>query len=174
MVELPHASEEVFVSRRRREQGVASVEAALVLPFLMLLLFGIVEFSQAYALQNELRGVAHGAARYAATTGGTLNSTQIAGFVCDDLEASKFAGVRVDVSRSPQDPGTADPVGSRGSIGRAIVWMELPSITGFFDYSSITVSHTVDFVVEQPLDAATTWWPDSYGGGGSSGGFACP
>lgn len=162
------------VTRSRRERGVATVEAALVLPFLILMLFGIVEFSQAYALQNELRTVSHGAARYAATTGGTLSSSQIAAFVCTDLGAQEYAGVRVDVSVSPQDPGTTDPVGSRGAIGRSTVWMELPSITGFFDYSSITISHSVDFVVEEPIDAQTTWWPDSYGGGGSGGGFACP
>ena len=174
MVEHHRNTLGVWHVTRRRESGVASVEAALVLPFLILMLFGIVEFSQAYALQNELRGVGHAAARYAATTGGELNSTQIANFVCRDLEASKFAGVRVDISVSPQDPATADPVGSRGAIGRAVIWMELPSITGFFDYSSITVSHTVDFVVEQPIDAQATWWPDSYGGGGATGGFPCP
>lgn len=160
--------------RRAREAGAATVEAALVLPFLILLLFGIVEFSQAYALQNELRGVSQAAARYAATTGGALSSSNIASFVCVDLGAQEFAGVRVDVSVSPQDTGATDPVGSRGAIGRANVWMELPSITGFFDYSSITISHTVDFVVENPIDEQATWWPDSYGGGGSGGGFACP
>ena len=57
---------------RRREDGVAAVEAALVLPFLMLLLFGIVEFASAYAHQNDVRGAALTAARIAARTDGSL------------------------------------------------------------------------------------------------------
>lgn len=152
--------------RRMRESGVATVEAALALPILLLFLFGIVEFSQAYALQNELRGVSAAAARYAATTGGTLFSQDIADFVCTDLEAQKFTGVQVDVSASPNDPGTADPIGSRGSIGRVRVWMDLPSITGFFDYAGFEITSTVEFVVEQPIDAEASWWP-------VSGGFPC-
>lgn len=45
-------------TRSHRERGAAAVEFALVLPVLLLLLMGIVEFGRAYHLQTNLSGAA--------------------------------------------------------------------------------------------------------------------
>ena len=155
---------------RRREDGVAAVEAALVLPFLMLLLFGIVEFASAYAHQNDVRGAALTAARVAARTDGSVGTPDgILPLICGSMDTEALGAVFIDISASPQDPGTASPAGSRGAIGRAIVTAQYQSYTGFFSaFNNIEISQSVDFVVETPLDLTPGWWP------ASAPGFLCP
>jgi Flp pilus assembly protein TadG len=55
-----------------RERGAAAVEFALVLPLLILLIFGVVEFSITYNRQQAL----HAAAREGARTASLPSSTQ--------------------------------------------------------------------------------------------------
>lgn len=50
---------------RSREEGSSLVELALVAPFLLLLLLGVVDFGRAYYLATEVAGAAHAAAEYA-------------------------------------------------------------------------------------------------------------
>jgi Flp pilus assembly protein TadG len=45
-------------TRGHRERGAAAVEFALVLPILLLLVFGIAEFGRAYYIQTTLSGAA--------------------------------------------------------------------------------------------------------------------
>jgi len=44
--------------RRRRDRGAAAVEFALVLPLLVMLLFGIMEFGYAFFIQAQVAGAA--------------------------------------------------------------------------------------------------------------------
>jgi Flp pilus assembly protein TadG len=50
----------------RREDGVAAVEFAVLLPVLLLIVFGILDFGRAMNYKNELTQLANQAARYAA------------------------------------------------------------------------------------------------------------
>src|SRR4051794_18938215 len=52
--------------RRTNERGTATVEFALLLPLLLLLLFGIIEFGRAYNAKIELTGAVREGARAAA------------------------------------------------------------------------------------------------------------
>jgi Flp pilus assembly protein TadG len=52
----------------RNDHGAAAVELALILPILILLLFGIFEFGRAYNTQNSLSGAAREGARVMAIT----------------------------------------------------------------------------------------------------------
>jgi len=52
-----------MTSHRDRERGAAAVEFALVIPVLLLLVFGMLEFSRAYNVQISLTGAAREAAR---------------------------------------------------------------------------------------------------------------
>ncbi len=56
----------------RRERGAALVEAALVLPMLLMLTFGIWTTARAWNVHNVLDHAAREAARYAATTSDSL------------------------------------------------------------------------------------------------------
>jgi Flp pilus assembly protein TadG len=51
------------VSRRHNDRGAAAVEFALVLPLLMLLVFGIAEFGRAYHIQTTLSNAARDGVR---------------------------------------------------------------------------------------------------------------
>ena len=63
----------VRLRRRSGERGAAVIETALVLPFLMLLVIGIWEFSNGWqsnlSVQSSVRAAARGAARDSGTTG---------------------------------------------------------------------------------------------------------
>ena len=60
--------------RNRDERGAALVEFALVLPVLVLFLFGIVEFGRAYSARIQLTSAVREGAR-AAALGGTATQT---------------------------------------------------------------------------------------------------
>lgn len=51
------------MQRRRDERGAAVVEFALILPILVLFVFGIVEFGRAYSARIELTGAVREGAR---------------------------------------------------------------------------------------------------------------
>jgi Flp pilus assembly protein TadG len=53
----------VRVLKRDRDRGAAVVEFALVLPLLVLLVFGIAEFGRAYSIQTTLSGAARDGVR---------------------------------------------------------------------------------------------------------------
>jgi Flp pilus assembly protein TadG len=61
-----HVSGEVTVQGRRDERGAAAVEFALILPLLLMFVFGIVEFGRAYNARIELTAAVREGARAAA------------------------------------------------------------------------------------------------------------
>lgn len=67
--------------KSKNERGAELVEFALVLPLLLLLVLGAIEFGRAYFTYNILAKAVRDGARYAATTGatssGTLDATAI-------------------------------------------------------------------------------------------------
>jgi Flp pilus assembly protein TadG len=68
--------------RTRDDRGAAAVEFALVLPLLMLIVVGIIQFGRIYSMQIELEGAANAGARYLAVhptdTAETRNRTRAA------------------------------------------------------------------------------------------------
>ncbi len=62
---------------RRDERGAAVVEFALVLPVLVLFVFGIVEFGRAYNARIELTAAVREGARAVALGGSTLTTADI-------------------------------------------------------------------------------------------------
>ena len=92
-----------MADRRRSlatERGAAAVELALVLPILVLLLFGIIEFARGYNAKTELTGAVREGARALAL-----------GKTSDDAKAAVVAaapGISItlgDVSTGPTCPG---------------------------------------------------------------------
>lgn len=69
---------------RRNEHGAAAVELAIILPILVMLLFGIIQFSVMYNRQQGLHAAAREGARVASLPNTT--STEIAQRVDDALE----------------------------------------------------------------------------------------
>lgn len=143
-------------SKERREGGAALVEFAIILPLVVLLLFGIVEASWAFSQANDARHGAREGARLAAVDWGDV--TAIGNEVCDRMD---IGGSIVTVTLGPAD--ASDP-GNRGSEGRITVQVTYQSITGFLDgwLGGKQITSDIDFNVEQPTTGQATWW-----GGGS-------
>ena len=66
------------MQRRRDERGAAVVEFALILPILILFVFGIVEFGRAYSARIELTGAVRDGARAVALGKDGIAATQAA------------------------------------------------------------------------------------------------
>jgi Flp pilus assembly protein TadG len=76
--------------RTHREQGQALVELALVLPLLVLLLAGGVEFGRAFYTYNILTKSVRNAARYVSATQMTLAGTLPADYVTNTRNLAVF------------------------------------------------------------------------------------
>jgi Flp pilus assembly protein TadG len=95
-----------FIRRASAEQGSAAVEFALVLPLLVLLLFGIVQFSLMYNRQQALHAAAREGARVASIP--TTNKESIVAAVTGALVGTTFSSTAIvavipDVDRPCQN-----------------------------------------------------------------------
>ena len=52
-----------MTNQRRDDRGAAMVEFAMILPLLLMLVVGIIEFGQAYNIQVSIQAAAHEGAR---------------------------------------------------------------------------------------------------------------
>lgn len=68
----------IFRFHGHPNEGASLVEAALVMPLLILLVFGVVEFGRAYNAQISLRHAAREGIREYTITGDTASSEQVA------------------------------------------------------------------------------------------------
>jgi hypothetical protein len=101
----------------RRDEGAAAVEMALVLPILIMLLFGIISFGIVFAQKLALSNAAREAARYGTvglTTADRPTCQQVTDRVRSALTgtiAMPPADVSVSYARGPNGSGS-DPCGS--------------------------------------------------------------
>lgn len=143
----------------RRERGAAIVEMAMILPVIILLLFGVIEMSWLFAQANDIRHGAREGARLAAVNFGDV--TAIGTEVCDRMD---LATGKVVVSFE-HGSGEGDD-GSRSSIGRIKVILTPKSLTGMFDgfIGGNAIASDIDFVLEQPVTPEALWWNGGNGG----------
>jgi Flp pilus assembly protein TadG len=143
---------------RNRDRGAALVEFALIMPLLLLLIFGMVDAGWAFFQNLEVRHGAREAARLAAVDYGT--ETQIIAKACERMST---ASPDVTVALLLPGPDGVSGTGDDGATGignpaQATVTRQHDSLTGllpFFD--NITLSSTVQIRLEQEA----TWSPTS-------------
>ena len=96
-------------SRPRNRRGVAAVEFAVVAPFLILLIFGIIEFGRAIMVQQVLTNASREGTRRAILE--EVTASEVTTVVSDYLANSSIAGATVTVSPTPlTSAGFGDPV----------------------------------------------------------------
>ena len=128
------------------------VEFALVLPILLVVVFGIIEVSWSFAQQNDVRHGAREGARLAAVDFG--NTTTIGQEICD----------RMNVVRDSQAPTiTLTPVTAEGiKGGQAIISVDasVETLTGYLDwvFQNAQLTSTIEFQLEQPVSGEAQWW----------------
>jgi Flp pilus assembly protein TadG len=128
-------------ARRWRDRGASLVEFAFVMPFLLLLVLGIVEFGYVFAQLNEVRHGAHEGARLAAVDDADLTAN-----TCDAM--SLGGPMAVDFTAMGSDAG------DQGSVTVTLTVNSLSGLGMVAWFLPDTVSNTADFKLEQP---ATNW-----------------
>lgn len=116
-------------SRRIARQGTAAVEFALILPILLMLVFGIIEFGRAFMVAQVLTTAAREGARAAVLAGAT--GSAVSEKVNTVLMAAAISSQTVTTTVSPADLSTArtgTTVTVQVSVPYAsITWLPAPS-----------------------------------------------
>lgn len=141
-------------ARKRTDSGASLVEFAIVLPFLLLLILGAIEFAWLFSQNLDVRHGAREGARLVAVNypDGPVNptpsptdagqTTTIANEVCSRMDVSSGASVTL-----------ASPTGALGGEATATVSAPANTLSGFLDWaipSSLILSSTVEIRIEQP------------------------
>jgi Flp pilus assembly protein TadG len=135
-------------NRRSRENGANLVEFAILAPFLLLLLFGIIEFTWLFATNLDVRHGAREAVRLA-TTDDLLNPASPQIDICDGMNLANRPTTEVSITRSGDDIGDSITV---------TVDAAADTITGLLDWAipaGARLTSTVALRQEQP----PTWTP---------------
>jgi Flp pilus assembly protein TadG len=108
--------------RRSPERGAAAVEFALILPVLLLMVLGMLEFSRAYNTQISLSGAAREGAREMA----------IHGDADDAIDAAIAAAPSVSPAVASNDVTISPAACSPGEQIEFQIDYDLPLLTGLF------------------------------------------
>ena len=133
--------------RLEQESGASLVEMALLAPFLVLLVLGIVESSWLLARSLDVAGAAREAGRLASIDHGDENSITAA--VCDGMDQP----VGATISLSGESSGLGGDVIATAS-------QSVGTLTGFLDpffSPPVPLVRSTTFVLEQP----TVSWHDA-------------
>jgi Flp pilus assembly protein TadG len=129
--------------RGLRERGAVLIEAALILPIIFMLVFGIIDFGTAYNQSHELRATAREGARIAAVDNGCFPGSPDASTArCTASSSTQLAALKTDTrarAAGLADPNTItvtvcypSPVVVGSSNVTITVTYPLKSVTGFF------------------------------------------
>ena len=141
--------------RNNPERGASAVEMALVAPFLLLLLLGIIEFGYVFGTYNEVRHSVREGARVAAVSNEDLDQDGDLDFDADDIEAYVCANLGLSgggtVTLTHTDTNS-DSVLDIGELATITVAIGNTSLSGAPLVSSLVpsnLSNTATFVLEQ-------------------------
>lgn len=105
-----------------RERGAAAVEFALILPVIILLLLGMIEFSRVYNVQISLSNAAREGARTMAIHNDPARAKTAASLAAPSINPALTTG---DVTVSPADCAA-------GSAATVTIDYEVDLLTGYF------------------------------------------
>jgi Flp pilus assembly protein TadG len=142
---------------KRRDEGASLIEFAMVAPFLLLLLFGLIEFAWLFSQNLDVRHGAREGARLVAVNypygpnppalTPTAQASAIVAEICDRMEVASGAEI------------TLSSTGGVGEDATAVVEAPASTLTGFLDWAipaSMTLQSDVTIRVEQPATWAAT------------------
>lgn len=131
---------------RKADRGANLVEFAMVMPFLLLLLFGIVEFSWTLATNIDVKQGAREGARLTAVDFPDTGAALMADEICSRMDL---------VGANPLTTITWESDGTPAVGEGVIVTVSTPheTLTGFMDWAFgglTTLESTVEIRIEQP------------------------
>lgn len=98
------------LERWREERGQAMVEFALILPILLLLIVGIVEFGRAWHIMQVMTDAAREGARKAAIFDETIDSTDVVNVITGELGRSGVDPAKTDIDVVDWNAAPGQPV----------------------------------------------------------------
>ena len=134
--------------RKRGEKGASLVEFAMVAPFLILLLFGIIEFAWVFATNLDVKHGAREGARITAVNTPDTGNVDLAAEICSRME---LVGSNTDTSIT----WASDTTPAVGEGVTVTVSTPLTTLTGIMDWAFggvPTLDSTVEIRIEQPPD----------------------
>lgn len=134
--------------RKRGEKGANLVEFAILAPFLILLLFGIIEFAWVFATNLDVKHGAREGARITAVNTPDTGNVDLAAEIC-----SRMNIVGSDTATTITWASDGTPAVGEGVI--VTVSTPLSTLTGIMDWafgSVPTLDSTVEMRIEQPPD----------------------
>ncbi len=134
--------------RKRGEKGANLVEFAILAPFLILLLFGIIEFAWVFATNLDVKHGAREGARITAVNTPDTGNVDLAAEIC-----SRMSMVGSDTATTITWASDGTPAVGEGVI--VTVSTPLATLTGIMDWafgSVPTLDSTVEMRIEQPPD----------------------
>jgi Flp pilus assembly protein TadG len=170
------------------ERGAALIEFALVLPLVLLLLFGMIDFGKAFNYWNDETHLANEAARYAVVNKNPLGGSSLEAAVKQEADSAELRngcsscsigtpGITVNFCFVDTDPSTGAPVTTAGAPLRATVsadyhWLAYLVGQGLRAQSGLTGSATMR--IEQDYGPSPSN-PSDYSGNAylKSGPVAC-
>ena len=132
----------------RRDRGANLVEFAILAPFLILLLFGIIEFAWVFATNLDVKHGAREGARITAVNTPDTGNVDLAAEICSRMSmVCSYTATTITWARD----GTT-------AVGEGVivnVSTPLSTLTGIMDWafgSVPTLNSTVEIRIEQPPD----------------------
>jgi Flp pilus assembly protein TadG len=123
------------------ERGASLVEFALVAPFLLVMLFGVIDASWVMAQNNDVRQGVREAARLAAVNGGDVSTMGTS--ICRRMDLA--SGQVVTFTDSP-----AGKVGELAKVGVTAPMQTLSGYTPVVQFFGGDLSSEIEFRLEQP------------------------
>lgn len=140
---------------RNRDEGAQLIEFAILAPFLILLLLGIIEFGYFMGERNEVKHGAHEGARLAAVNDGSI----ITG-ACDAMNLPGTSTAEISLVDGPSASAVAaDGVGAIGDHATITVSATVSPLSGLGLIEAFlpsTIDTTAEFRLEQPSDWGNT------------------
>lgn len=151
MSDLAHVQGVERKNRRRSERGASLIEFALIAPFLLMLLFGVIEFAWLFSQNLDVRHGAREGARLAAVNYPVgpvasppprtqAQAQQIVAELCNRMDVTTGAEVTLTSAGDVGDPATARVIAPGDTL------------TGFLDWvipASLELSSEVEIRLEQ-------------------------
>jgi Flp pilus assembly protein TadG len=138
--------------RRTRERGAALVEFAILMPLLLLLILGIIEFGWLFGQFNDVRHGAREGARFAAVNGGT--NAEIHQRVCSSMDGLSAGIDTLTVQLNPDADGDADTsIGEPASISVTATVGSLTSAPFVTMFLPAELNSSIEFRLELEPDA---------------------
>lgn len=94
-------------ARRRKDSGIVAVETALILPLLLLLTFGLIEYGWLFLKSQEITNAARRGARVAVRADST--SSDVISAISDIMTASDLGGSGYQVTITPSEISSMSP-----------------------------------------------------------------